>query len=64
MAALSLRREGCKAQEFVRDFDGSNRFVLEYLVEEVINCQPEEVQQFLMTTALLEQFCGPLCIRC
>jgi LuxR family transcriptional regulator, maltose regulon positive regulatory protein len=64
MAALSLQRRreaGKSAQEFVHDFDGSNRFVLEYLLEEVINCQPEEVQQFLLTTALLEQFCGPLC---
>jgi LuxR family maltose regulon positive regulatory protein len=64
LAALSLQRRreaGKSAQEFIHDFDGSNRFVLEYLVEEVVNYQPEAVQQFLLTTALLEKFCGPLC---
>jgi LuxR family transcriptional regulator, maltose regulon positive regulatory protein len=60
--SLQRRREAGKSfQEFVNDFDGSNRFVIDYLVEEVISCQPEDVQQFLMTTALLEQFSGPLC---
>lgn len=64
MAALSLRGfkdSGKNVREFLRDFDGSNRFVLDYLIEEVVNSQPEEVQWFLMVTALLEQFCGSLC---
>ncbi len=68
MAALSLQGRKDRgtvaadnAEAFVRDFDGSNRFVLDYMVEEVLSCQPEEVQQFLLSTTLLEQFCGPLC---
>jgi LuxR family maltose regulon positive regulatory protein len=48
-------------EAFVHDFDGSNRFVLDYLVEEVVNCQPKEVQQFLRSISILDQFCGPLC---
>jgi LuxR family maltose regulon positive regulatory protein len=64
MASLSLhgyRAAGRNVQEFLRDFNGSNRFVLDYLVEEVVNSQPEEVQRFLLVTALCDQFCGPLC---
>ena len=64
MAALSLQGHkdaGKNAQEFVGDFGGTNRFVLDYLVEEVFQHQPEEIQQFLMATALLDQLCGSLC---
>ena len=60
LAALSL--QGRKdISDFVHDFGGSNRFVVDYLIEEVVHQQPEEIQQFLLTTALLDQFCGPLC---
>jgi LuxR family transcriptional regulator, maltose regulon positive regulatory protein len=60
MAALSL--QGRKDPlEFVHDFGGSNRFVVDYLVEEVIRQQPEEIQHFLLATALLDQFSAPLC---
>ncbi|RPI32828.1 MAG: hypothetical protein EHM70_07930, partial [Chloroflexota bacterium] len=64
MAALSLQGHmdsGINAQEFVNDFGGSNRFILDYLVEEVFQQQPEEIQQFLLATALLNQLCGSLC---
>jgi LuxR family transcriptional regulator, maltose regulon positive regulatory protein len=60
MAALSM--QGRKdVREFVHDFGGSNRFVIDYLVEEVLNRQSDEVQQFLLTTAPLERFCSSLC---
>jgi LuxR family maltose regulon positive regulatory protein len=60
MAALSL--QGRKDPlEFVHDFGGSNRFVVDYLVEEVVRQQPEEFQHFLMVTAVLDQFSAPLC---
>ncbi len=60
MAALSLH--GAKdTQAFLRDFRGSNRFILDYLMEEVINSQPDEVAQFLMATSITEQLCSPLC---
>ncbi len=60
MAALSL--SGRKdTDQFVRAFGGSHRHVLDYLVEEVLSQQTDEVQQFLLATSLLDRFCGPLC---
>jgi LuxR family maltose regulon positive regulatory protein len=46
---------------FVEAFTGSNRFVLDYLVEEVLLTQPEAVRAFLLDTSVLEQLTGPLC---
>ena len=40
---------------------GSHRYILDYLVEEVLQQQPHAVQQFLLRTSILEQFCAPLC---
>lgn len=59
MAALSL--QGRDAQAFFRSFAGDDRYVAEYLVEEVLQRQPESVRKFLLQTAILEQMCGPLC---
>jgi len=60
MAALSMR--GRKdASEFVRTFSGSHRFILDYLVEEVLDRQPAAVQDFLLKTSILEQMTGSLC---
>jgi LuxR family maltose regulon positive regulatory protein len=60
LAALSLHGRQDSA-DFIRAFGGSHRYVLDYLVEEVINQQPEEIRQFLLTSAVLDQFCAPLC---
>jgi LuxR family maltose regulon positive regulatory protein len=60
MAALSLQgREDAGA--FIRSFSGSHRYVLDYLVEEVLDRQPEEVQTFLLRTSILGRLCGALC---
>ncbi|MCA9983036.1 MAG: hypothetical protein KDE59_02035 [Anaerolineales bacterium] len=60
LAALSLRgREDI--DDFVDSFAGSNRFILDYLIEEVFLQQTEEVRRFLMQTAVLEQLTAPLC---
>jgi LuxR family transcriptional regulator, maltose regulon positive regulatory protein len=48
-------------QEFVTSFSGSNRFILDYLLEEVLRRQPIEIQTFLLKTSILEKFCAPLC---
>ena len=66
MAALSMqgRRQAEGAQdlsEFIRAFTGSHRFVLDYLVEEVLDQQPVPIQEFLLRTSVLERFTGPLC---
>jgi LuxR family maltose regulon positive regulatory protein len=60
MAAISL--QGLPdAAGFIRSFTGSHRFVLDYLLEEVLQRRPVEVQTFLLRTSVLERLCGPLC---
>ena len=60
LAALSLRgRENPAA--FVDDFAGSHRFVLDYLVEEVLDRQPDRVREFLLATSVLRELSGSLC---
>ncbi|HQJ52528.1 MAG TPA: helix-turn-helix transcriptional regulator, partial [Anaerolineae bacterium] len=60
LAALSLQGHQ-DAASFIQSFTGSHRFVLDYLVEEVLQRQPAGVQRFLLRTSLLDQMCGPLC---
>jgi LuxR family maltose regulon positive regulatory protein len=45
----------------IQSFSGSHHFVLDYLIEEVFEKQPEHIQAFLMKTAILDQLTGPLC---
>ncbi len=60
MAALSLQgRQDPSA--FIRGFGGSHRYVMDYLVGEVLEGQPAEVQEFLLATSVLERFCAGLC---
>jgi len=62
MAALSLRgRPTERVAAFVRAFGGSHRYILDYLVEEVLGRQPDDVQSFLVKTSVLERLTGPLC---
>src|SRR5580704_6856019 len=60
LAALSLRGQA-DAAAFVAAFTGSHRYVLDYLGEEVLECQPEQLQTFLLETAVLERLSGGLC---
>ena len=60
LAALSLRGHPSPGA-FVRQFAGDNRFVVEFLAEEVLSRQPDEIQQFLVRTSILARFCAPLC---
>ena len=60
MAALSLRGQD-DAHRFVTSFTASNRFIFDYLIEEVLRKQSAEVQDFLLKTSILDQLCGPLC---
>ena len=60
LAAISLQgRED--STKLINTFTGSNRLVLDYLIEEVLNRQSEEVQNFLLQTAVLEKLTGSLC---
>jgi LuxR family transcriptional regulator, maltose regulon positive regulatory protein len=60
LAALSMQGRDDLAG-FIAAFTGSHRYVVDYLVEEVLLRQSEEVQDFLMQTCLLDRLSGPLC---
>ena len=60
LAALSLRGSN-DVQRTVRSFAGSHRYVLDYLIDEVFQRQPAEVQDFLLKTSILDRFTAPLC---
>ncbi|MGD1994841.1 MAG: LuxR C-terminal-related transcriptional regulator [Anaerolineae bacterium] len=60
MAALSMRgREDLS--RFIETFSGSHRFVLDYLVEEVLSQQSAAIQDFLLKTSILDRLTGALC---
>ncbi len=60
LAGLSLRNHPDPAR-FIAGLSGSHRFILSYLTEEVLSRQPEDVQEFLLDTAILERLTGDLC---
>ena len=60
LAALSLETTADR-HSFVQAFAGSDRFVLDYLMEEVLAQQPPEVSDFLLQTCLLDRFNASLC---
>ena len=60
LAALSMQGRADSAA-FVQAFTGSHRFVLDYLMEEVLQRQPQPVRRFLLQTSILDRLCGPLC---
>ncbi|MFC5467302.1 LuxR C-terminal-related transcriptional regulator [Cohnella suwonensis] len=60
LAALSMQgREDIPA--FIRAFAGDNRYVVDYLVEEVLQRQPDHIRSFLLQTSILDRLHGPLC---
>ena len=60
LAALSLRGQE-DVTRFVTAFTGSHRYVLDFLAEEVLDRQDEELRTFLLETSVLERLSGPLC---
>jgi LuxR family maltose regulon positive regulatory protein len=60
LLALSIRGSEDMRRR-VDSFTDSNRYVLDYLVEEVFEQQSARVQEFLLKTSILERLCGPLC---
>ena len=63
LAALSLRNihEGESVAGFIDAFTGSNRFVIDYLADEVLARQPAEVREFLLRTSVLDELADSLC---
>jgi len=60
MAALSMR-DRKDLPGFIEGFSGTNRYILDYLLEEVLTSQPPEIQRFLLYTSVLERLTAPLC---
>jgi LuxR family maltose regulon positive regulatory protein len=60
MAALSMR-DRKDVIEFIEGFSGTNRYILDYLLEEVLAGQSPEMQCFLLCTSILERLSAPLC---
>ncbi len=60
LAAISMQGQKDSAT-FIKSFTGSHRFVLDYLIEEVLKHQSQNVQDFLLRTSILDNMCGSLC---
>jgi LuxR family maltose regulon positive regulatory protein len=60
LAAVSMQGQ-TDISEFIQAFTGSHRYILDYLIEEVLQRQPENVQYFLLRTSILDRMSGPLC---
>ena len=60
LAALSLTGRDDVAS-FIAGFAGDDRYVVDYLVEEVLQRQPEDIQNFLLQTSVLDRMTGSLC---
>jgi LuxR family maltose regulon positive regulatory protein len=60
LAALSLQGHA-DMDAFVQSFSGSHRYVLDYLAEEVLDRQPQQLRAFLLETSVLERLSGSLC---
>jgi len=60
LAALALQERTDRAG-FIAMFTGRHRYVLDYLVDEVLHRQPEHLQTFLLQTSILDRLSGPLC---
>jgi LuxR family maltose regulon positive regulatory protein len=60
LAALSLRQRTDR-HAFVAAFAGDDRYVVDYLLEEVLQQQSAQLHSFLLQTSILGRMCGPLC---
>jgi LuxR family maltose regulon positive regulatory protein len=59
--SLTAQQEAGRIPDFIETFSGSDRYILEYLVEEVFNRQPQPIQNFLTATCILNRMNGALC---
>ena len=60
LAALSIQGRDDVA-EFISGFAGDDRYIVDYLAEEVLQRQPQHVRDFLLQTCILDRLNGPLC---
>ncbi len=62
LAALSLEKLADSAKHtFVTDLSGDDRYILDYLLDEVLRQQPPHIRDFLLTTSVLDRLYAPLC---
>ncbi|RPJ45826.1 MAG: helix-turn-helix transcriptional regulator, partial [Chloroflexi bacterium] len=65
LAALAMQSPSMQGRQelsgFIQAFAGNHRYIMDYLIEEVLQCQPEPVRSFLLQTSILERLHGPLC---
>jgi LuxR family transcriptional regulator, maltose regulon positive regulatory protein len=60
LAGLSIRSQQNPSQ-FIANLSGSHRFILTYLLEEVLHQEPTEIQDFMLQTSILDRLNGDLC---
>ena len=65
LAALQINALGSQDRAardaFIDAFAGDDRYIMDYLMQEVLDHQPPAIQAFVLQTAILERMCGPLC---
>ena len=62
MAAFSLQGQtDSEAHDFVSSFTGDDRYIADYLLDQVLHRQAPYIQHFLLQTSILGRLCGPLC---
>lgn len=60
LAALSIQGKD-DSSHFIHSFNGNHAFIFDYLVEEILQRQPEAVSSFLLITSILDRLCSSLC---
>ena len=60
LAAVSMQEQN-DPQQFIAEFTGDDRYIIDYLVDEVLSHRPEQSRDFMMRTSILGQLCGSLC---
>jgi LuxR family maltose regulon positive regulatory protein len=61
LAAFALQKEGGRPEKFLAAFSGDHRYVMDYLVVEVLERLPPPTRDFLRRTAILDRLCASLC---
>jgi LuxR family maltose regulon positive regulatory protein len=63
LAAVAMQglEQSDQIAHFIHSFSGSHRYVIDYLVDEVLDQQTPQVQEFLLQTSILDRMVAPLC---
>ncbi len=59
LAAISM--QGRDAKAFIQALSGSHQYIMDYLMEEVLEQQPADIRSFLLQTSILERLSADLC---